>query len=66
MPCVFLRSATLNNMVLDGERNGYRGDFRKQEWCGATVSPDGRWLFANLQTPGLTVAITGPWGSGPL
>ena len=27
----------------------------------ATFSPDGRWLFANLQMPGLTVAITGPW-----
>jgi secreted PhoX family phosphatase len=55
-----------NNLVLRGEKNGFRGDFTKQEWCGATFSPDGRWLFANLQTPGLTVAITGPWESGPL
>ena len=23
--------------------------------------PDGRWLFANIQTPGITFAITGPW-----
>jgi len=23
-------------------------------------------LFVNIQTPGITFAITGPWGSGPL
>lgn len=51
-----------NNMVLSsGDYGTFRGDFRKEEWCGVTFSPDGRWLFANLQTPGLTVAITGPW-----
>lgn len=50
-----------NNVVLEGERNGIRGDFRDQEWAGATFSPDGRWLFANLQKPGITLAITGPW-----
>jgi secreted PhoX family phosphatase len=55
-----------NNLVLRGEKNGFSGDFRKQEWCGATFTPDGRWLLANIQTPGLTVAITGPWGQGPL
>ena len=27
---------------------------------------DGRWLFANLQGPGITFAITGPWKSGAL
>jgi uncharacterized protein len=31
------------------------------EWAGATFSADGRWLFANLQSRSLTVAITGPW-----
>jgi uncharacterized protein len=31
------------------------------EWAGCCVSPDGRWLFANIQRPGFTVAITGPW-----
>ncbi|MFO0948604.1 MAG: DUF839 domain-containing protein [Planctomycetota bacterium] len=55
-----------NNMVLAGQKNGFTGDFRTQEWCGTTFSPDGQWLFANLQTPGLTVAITGPWNAGPL
>jgi hypothetical protein len=41
-------------------------DYRTQEWAGACYSPDGHWLFANIQTPGVTFAITGPWGAGPL
>lgn len=39
-------------------------DYRDQEWAGATFSFDGSWLFANIQTPGVTFAITGPWGDG--
>ncbi len=31
------------------------------EWAGATFSPDSKWLYANIQGDGLTVAITGPW-----
>ncbi|PQO46112.1 alkaline phosphatase PhoX [Blastopirellula marina] len=50
-----------NNIVLDGERNGIKGSFVDKEWAGSTFSPDGKWLFANIQTPGITVAITGPW-----
>jgi secreted PhoX family phosphatase len=50
-----------NAIVLAGEKNGLTGDFRGFEWAGATWSPDGRWLFANIQTPGVTFAITGPW-----
>ena len=34
---------------------------KQNEWAGAVFSPDGRWLFANIQTPGVTFAITGPW-----
>jgi uncharacterized protein len=55
-----------NNVVLNGERNGLVGDYRGSEWAGACYSPDGKWLFANLQSPGITVAITGPWKSGAL
>lgn len=55
-----------NNVILNGERNGFTGDFRAQEWAGATFSPDGKWLFVNVQTPGMTLAITGPWGEGLL
>lgn len=52
-----------NNVVLKGERNGFSGDFRTIEWAGASFSPDGDWLFVNIQTPGITFAITGPWES---
>ena len=31
------------------------------EFAGVTFSPDGLTLFVNIQTPGLTLAITGPW-----
>jgi hypothetical protein len=55
-----------NNVRLDGERNGIRGDFRDSEWAGCSFSSDGKWLFVNLQTPGITFAITGPWQQGLL
>ena len=35
------------------------------EFTGPTFSPDGRWLFVNIQHPGATFAITGPWGKIP-
>lgn len=35
------------------------GDF--PEWTGPTFAPDRRTLFANVQIPGVTFAITGPW-----
>lgn len=40
------------------------GDYTGQEWCGATFHD--RWLFVNIQTPGVTFAITGPWNNGAL
>lgn len=55
-----------NNVVLTGERNGFAGDFRGSEWAGACYSPDGEWLFANVQSPGITFAITGRWRDGAL
>ncbi|MEC9091324.1 MAG: alkaline phosphatase PhoX [Planctomycetota bacterium] len=51
----------INNIQLKGEKNGFTGDFRGKEWCGASFSPDGKWLFVNIQVPGITFAITGPW-----
>jgi secreted PhoX family phosphatase len=31
------------------------------EFAGVTFSPCGRTLYANIQDPGIMVAITGPW-----
>lgn len=31
------------------------------EFTGVTFSDDGKTLFANIQTPGIQLAITGPW-----
>ena len=33
----------------------------KSEFTGATFSPDGSTMFTNIQWPGLSLAITGPW-----
>jgi secreted PhoX family phosphatase len=57
-----------NNVNLTGSPNGVipAGDYRQPEWAGACYSPDGRWLFVNIQTPWITFAITGPWHKGPL
>ena len=55
-----------NNVTLAGERNGMAGDFTGSEFAGVTYSPDGRWLFFNIQSPGITFAVTGPWGDGGL
>lgn len=42
------------------------GDYRGSEFAGATFSPNGEWLFLNIQDPGITFAITGPWADGGL
>lgn len=39
-------------------------NFSSQEWCGACFHDD--WLFANVQSPGVTFAIRGPWRKGAL
>lgn len=41
-----------NQLLVDG---GY------SEFTGPNFSPDGSVLFVNIQTPGITLAITGPW-----
>ncbi len=35
--------------------------FNSSELAGATFSPDASTLFVNIQKPGITLAITGPW-----
>jgi len=38
-----------------------RNAMNESEFAGATFSPDGTTLFVNIQNPGLTLALTGPW-----
>jgi uncharacterized protein len=61
-----------NNVVLDAAqvaRAGKRvraGDYRDAEFCGACFDPSGRVLFVNIQSPGITFAVWGPWARGNL
>ena len=61
-----------NNVVLPASvmaARGYSGtgDYTGSEWAGATFEPkNGNWMFANIQSPGITFAITGPWRKGAL
>ncbi len=41
-------------------RNSFSGN---SEFAGAVFSPDGSTLFVNIQYPGVTFAITGPWSA---
>jgi uncharacterized protein len=42
------------------------GDYRADEWAGICFDPAGEILFANIQRPGITLAIQGPWHRGEL
>ena len=62
-----------NNIVLTeaqlhgaGKLASLAGDRRSNEFAGACFDPTGRYLFVNIQTPGVTFAIAGPWAKGPL
>ena len=54
---------TADQLAAAGKSTALAGDFRDTEWAGSVFSPDGHWLFVNLYTPGITLAITGPWQS---
>jgi uncharacterized protein len=61
-----------NNVVLEAAdivRAGKKveaDDYRGTEFCGACFDPFGSILFVNLQSPGITFAIAGPWQRGNL
>lgn len=40
------------------------GDYRGREFAGASFDPSGDVMFANMQSPGITYAIWGPWARG--
>ena len=54
------------NQVMTAGKKVSPGDYRDSEWCGACFDPAGEVLFANLQEPGITFAIWGPWAKGNL
>ncbi|WP_324829222.1 alkaline phosphatase PhoX [Qipengyuania zhejiangensis] len=54
----FLRALTPDGAIYDLARNAHE---LHAEFTGACFSPDGSTLFVNVQVPGYTYAITGPW-----
>ena len=42
------------------------GDYRGREFAGACFDPNGDVMFVNMQSPGITYAIWGPWARGNL
>jgi secreted PhoX family phosphatase len=50
--------AIARNMFSNGTSGG---NPTYSEFTGPTFTPDGKILFVNIQAPGLTLAITGPW-----
>jgi len=56
----YLRGLTPGGQIYDFARNAHKDE---SEFCGACFSPDGQTMFVNVQQPGMTYAITGPWAS---
>jgi secreted PhoX family phosphatase len=57
-----VRGITPDGEVYPFVRNAHDGG--ASEFAGACFSPDGKVLFVNLQAPGWTFAITGPFPKG--
>jgi len=55
-----LKGVTPDGKLYTLGRNIFQGN---SELCGCVFSPDGQVLFVNIQYPGVTLAIKGPWGS---
>jgi secreted PhoX family phosphatase len=59
-------NVTSAQLAAAGKRSSLAADHRGNEFAGACFDPSGRYLFVNIQTPGITFAITGPWANGAL
>jgi hypothetical protein len=58
----YIRGLTPDGQLFDIALNRVEGQFR-DEFAGATFSPDGHTLFVNMQSGrAMTFAIWGPWG----
>jgi len=55
-----LKVLTPQGQIFNLAKNIAKG-FEQEELAGLTFSPDGQTLFVNLQVPGMTFAIWGPW-----
>ncbi|WP_414577379.1 alkaline phosphatase PhoX [Anabaena sp. CCY 9402-a] len=55
----YLRGVDTTGGLYNFARNALNGS----EFCGACFSPDGNTMFVNVQSPGITLAIWGPWNS---
>jgi hypothetical protein len=55
----YVRGVTPSGHVYPIARNA----MNDSEICGPCFSPDGTTLFFNVQNPGITYAVTGPWAS---
>lgn len=56
----YLAGVTPKGEIYKFAHNAHPAD---SEFAGSSFSPDGTTLFVNIQDPGLTLAITGPWTS---
>jgi secreted PhoX family phosphatase len=56
----FVRILTPDGKIADFAKNLTPG-FEKSEFAGATFTKDGKTLFVNIQTAGVTVAVWGDW-----
>ena len=61
----YLRGLTQRGDIFDFARN-LVNESDASELAGACFSPDGQFLFVNIQSPGYTFAIWGPWEAGAL
>lgn len=54
----YLRGVTPDGKMYTLAYNSYPGE---SEFCGVCFAPDHPTLFVNIQRPGITLAVTGPW-----